>query len=206
MKRILESDKNAVKEAADQLKSAKVISFATDTVYGFAVDASSKNSVDELYKLKKRDKKKPIAIFLSKKEDAKKYFEISEKEEKIIENFMPGAITLVVKKRSDVKNLAQNLNLNDDYIGFRIVKSDFLEKLLAEFGGALAVTSANISGANSTISADEVFAGFSENKDLLLIDGGICKEKIPSTVVKIENNSVIILREGAVNSELIKNI
>lgn len=183
--------------AVDFLCAGKAIIFATDTVYGIAVDASNTKAVEYIYKLKNRDKKKPIAIFLPNIETAEKIFIFSKKAKEIAQKFSQESLTLVLKKQPDpLINLAKNLNENDDFLGFRIVEKKFIRELLQTFGGVLAVTSANISGASSAISADEVKKYFNFDDSVLLIDGGTCQEKIPSAVIKIDGEVATILRHG----------
>src|SRR3989338_5764071 len=95
MKIISQNDKNAIKIAVDFLKNNKIISLATDTIYGLAVDASSKIAVDALYDFKKRQKSKPIAIFLPNLAMAKEIFVYDEISQKIAKIFLPGALTFV---------------------------------------------------------------------------------------------------------------
>ena len=148
MKIINEKDFAAVDIAADLLKAGKIISFPTDTVYGFAVDASNKEAVTNLYQLKNRDQKKPIAIFVKDIASAKKIFSFSKKAEEIAEKFLPGALTLVLPIKCGTSlELASNLNNNHDgFLGFRIVNTDFIKKLFEKLDGIIAVTSANLSG------------------------------------------------------------
>ena len=92
-----EKKSNAVDVAIDFLQKGKVISFATDTVYGVAVDATNPKAVEGLYKLKKRDKNKPIAIFLKNLESAKKLFIFNDLASEVVEKYMPGDITAILK-------------------------------------------------------------------------------------------------------------
>lgn len=202
MKIISQNDENAVEIAIEYLKNAKVIFFATDTVYGAAVDASSQDAVAKLYEIKNRQKNKPIAIFIHNVKMAQEIFEFSQKAQEIADEFLPGALTVVLKtKNRENLNLAKNLNENDEFLGFRIVKNGFIEILLEKFAGILAVTSANISGCDAAICADDVKKAFKEQKsDFLLIDGGICKEKIASTVIKIDGEKLETLRLGAIKN------
>lgn len=195
MKIISEKDPQAISCAVDFLRAGKIISFATDTVYGVAVDASNYKAIEGLYAIKKRDQNKPIAIFLSDLQMAKKIFIFDEMAKKVVEKFGQQPFTLVLKKRHDSSiNLAENLNKNNAFLGFRIVKKDFIDELLKMFNGVLAVTSANISGFKPSISADQVKSNVAEID--LLIDGGVCEKKIPSAVIKIDNGQIKILREG----------
>ncbi len=197
MKIISEKDSAAISLAVDFLCAGKVISFATDTVYGIAVDASNNKAIERIYSIKKRDKNKPIAIFLPNLLMAEKILSFDEMAKKVAEKFSQIPLTLILKKRpSALINLAPNLNQNDEFLGFRIVEKNFISELLKNFGGVLAVTSANISGGEASISAAQVKNYFNFNDIDLLIDGGICAKKIPSTVIKISDNQMTILREG----------
>lgn len=204
MKIIHEENPQALELAVAALRSGKIISFSCDTVYGIAADACNSKAVDGLYKLKNRDQKKPIAIFLQSLDEAKRLFYFDKNSEKLAEQFLPGALTLVLKTRPEAANiLASNLNQNgDNFLGFRIIDLPFVKNLLAKFGGVLAVTSANLSNEEAAISADEVKKNLSNSDLELLIDGGISQQKISSTVVKVDDGKVSILRHGAVKITL----
>jgi L-threonylcarbamoyladenylate synthase len=204
---IKQSDQNAIELACQALHEGKIISFASDTVYGIGVDATNFKAVEDLYKIKNRDQNKPIAIFLKDLEAAKKIFYFDEISNKIAEKFLPGKLTLVLKKKpQELTKIAFNLNNSDDeFLGFRLIKNDFIENLLEKFGGILAVSSANLSNQNSATSAIEVKKYFAKSNLALLIDGGKSAELEPSTVVKIFDKNIIILRHGAIDESLILN-
>jgi L-threonylcarbamoyladenylate synthase len=190
-----EKKSNAVDVAIDFLQKGKVICFATDTVYGVAVDATNPKAVEGLYKLKKRDKNKPIAIFLKNLESAKKLFIFNDLANEIVKKYMPGDITVILKTTDFAKKfLAKNLNNNDnDFIGFRIIDSYFVQKLFEKYNGILAVSSANEASQNPCISASSVKKNL-KNLDLLI--AGKKTSKISSTIVKIIENELILIRQG----------
>ncbi len=197
MRIILENDSDAAQIAAEFLRQGLAISLATDTVYGIAVDATNLKAVEHLYQIKKRDKNKPIAIFLPDLKAAEKIFIFDDLSKKIAQQFLPGSLTLVLKKRPENPvHLASSLNENDDFLGLRIISSKFLDELFKIFPYPLAVTSANISGNNALISAAEIETQSDFLKIDLLIDGGVCKVKTPSTVAKIFEQKITILRQG----------
>lgn len=195
---VKEKDHNAVGIACEFLRAGKIISFATDTIYGIAVDANNYKAVESLYKIKNRDEKKPIAIFVKDLNAAEKIFYFDETAKKIAKKFMPGALTLVLKTKPEAfSNLASNLNRNiDNFLGFRVANSFFVKKIFENFDGNLAVSSANLSDQKNAISATEI-AKTLPNIDLI-IDGGTCDNKA-STVAKIFNNKISILRQGPIN-------
>ena len=190
-----EKKSNAVDVAIDFLQKGKVICFATDTVYGVAVDATNSKAVEGLYKLKKRDKNKPIAIFLKNLESAKKLFIFNDLASEIVEKYMPGDITVILKTTDFAKKiLAKNLNNNDnDFIGFRIIDSYFVQKLFEKYNGILAVSSANEASQNPCISASLVKKNL-KNLDLLI--AGKKTSKLSSTIVKIVDNELTLIRQG----------
>jgi len=192
---------NAISLAIEKLKNGKVIAIPTDTVYGLAVDAKNFNAIENLYHLKKRDKNKPLAIFLKNIEQIKKLFIVEEITKKLIEKYLPGKLTIVakIKDKTDIK-LAKNLNeIDDNFLGFRVVDSFFIKKLFNESDVILAVTSANISGNKVASSPSEIIKIFPEIE--LVISGDIL-ENSASTVVKINNSQLEIIRNGAIEIEL----
>lgn len=207
MQVIKEEQNDAVELAVKSLRAGKVISFATDTVYGIAADASNEAAVEGLYELKKRDKKNPIAIFVKDLASAKKIFYFDSLAQEIAEKFLPGKLTMVLKTNSESASLlAPNLNQNDDgFLGFRIVDKKFIAELLEKFNGILAVTSANLSSQKPSLDALQVTEYFSNSKLDLLIDGGLSKQKTASTVIKIYDKKMQILRQGSLNLSAYEN-
>jgi L-threonylcarbamoyladenylate synthase len=192
---------DAISLAIEKLKNGKVIAIPTDTVYGLAVDAKNFEAVENLYRLKKREKNKPLAIFLKNLEQIKKLFIVEDVTKKLIEKYLPGKLTIVakIKDKTDIK-LAKNLNeIDDDFLGFRVVDSFFIKKLFNEFDVILAVTSANISGNKVANSPSEIIKIFPQ---IELIISGDLLENSASTVVKIDNSQLTIIRESAIKIEL----
>lgn len=207
IKVIKESQANCIEYAVDFLKSGKILAFATDTVYGLAVDAKNFEAVENLYKIKKRDKTKAIAILLPNLARAKEIFIFDELANKIANKFLPGALTMVLEVKEQQSFLSKNLNINGNFLGFRIISSEFIDKIFTKFDGAIALTSANLSGNQSSITAQEIYRAFEKTTlDLLIIDSKKLKSKTASTVVKVSQNNLEILREGLIPIDKIKNL
>ena len=207
MRLIEENQTNAISLAIEFLRTKKIIAFACDTIYGIACNASDFEAVEALYKIKNRNSNKPIAIFLRDLKQAKEIFYFDEVSKKIAEKFLPGALTLVLKtKKQGSLKLAKNLNNNDDFLGFRIIDKPFIKKLLDEFDGVLAVTSANISNQNAANSIAEIINYF-KNDDILIIDDqSSSKIGKASTVIKIADKEIEILRYGAIDEKQIRDL
>ena len=196
---IKESNSNAVDLACDFLRRGKIISFGSDTVYGIAVDALNSQAVENLYHLKNRDEKKPVAIFVKDLAAAKKIFMFDELSE---------SLTMVLKIKPESAELFPScLNKKaDGFLGFRIIDCEFVKNLLEKFGGILAVSSANPANQTAATNGEEVEKYFTKSNLDLLIDGGESKQKQASTVVKISNGNLEILRLGAISKSNFLNL
>jgi L-threonylcarbamoyladenylate synthase len=203
---IKEKDPNATKIAAEILRNNGIICFATETVYALACNAISDEAVLKLYKTKKRDLDKPISIFVKNQKMAEKFLFFNEAEKKISKNFMPGMITLVLKKKeTDLPELKiSSLLSNGENIGLRIPNHKFCLELLNEFGGIIAATSANPSEKMPAINFDQAKEYFN-NKIDLIIDGGICAHKMASTVLEVDGG-IKIIRSGAISKNQLENL
>ncbi len=198
MQIIKESDPKSVHQACCVLQEGGVVSFPTDTVYGLAADATNFAAVEKIFKLKARDPKKPIAIFVKDLKTAEKIFLFDDLAKEFAKKFTSESLTLVLRINPKISNpLASNLNINnDEFLGFRIVNHNFVQNLLSKFNGILAVTSANTSGQNAAISAKEVEEYFCDSDLDLLIDGEKSGSGSASSVIKINDGKFEILRSN----------
>lgn len=131
--------------------------------------------------------------------DIEKYAYVNENAQKLIDHFMPGMITLVLKKKSI---LSDDFTAGYDTIGIRIPDDPFVLKLLKEVGPML-VTSANISGQETLLNDQEVYKQF-EGKIKMIVKGE-CKSTLASTVIKVDED-VTILRQGCIQEEEIREV
>ena len=116
--------KDDIIKTSEIIKSGKIAILPTDTVYGLVVDALNEDAVRRLYNLKHRDFCKPCSVITSDIEMIKKITKKLEPlEEKIIENFLPGALTIVLKKNEKIPSI---VTANLDTIGVRIPDNKFL--------------------------------------------------------------------------------
>lgn len=184
-------------EIVDIIKRDGIVVFPTETVYGIGGNALSENVIKNIYNIKKRPQEKALNILVKNKEEIKKYAYISnELEEEIIDKFMPGPITIILKKRkSQIPDL---LTGNNDTIGIRIPDNDIVKKILEKCNLPIAAPSANISGKPSSIILEDIKPDFDGKVDAF-IDGGKCKQNISSTIVKVIDGNIKILREGIIS-------
>ena len=186
-------DENELNEIVNILKNDGVVIFPTETVYGIGCNAFSKKAIDRVYKAKQRPRDKAVNILVSSVDEIKKYAIISSKlEEEIITKYMPGPITLILKKK---KGFGEYFTSDNDTIGVRIPNNKIILEILKNIDFPLIAPSANLSGKPSGVNPKEIMKDFKSTADAI-IDGGESSLKVSSTIVKVENNEIKVLRQG----------
>lgn len=119
--------KEDIEQIAKLISDNRVVAFPTETVFGLGVKFGSHQALDALYELKHRDKGKAISMMIAKPEDIEKYAYVNEAAKKIIDAFMPGMITIILKKRPFIDDYFTAFL---DTIGIRIPDDPFVLALL----------------------------------------------------------------------------
>ena len=199
-----EMNNDELEEVAEIIRNGGVVIFPTETVYGIGGNALNTETIKKIYEVKKRPSSKPLSILVKDKDEIGKYAQItSEIEKKIIDNFMPGPITLVLKKKENI--IPEIVTAGNDTIGVRIPNNNIIAQVLKSCSLPIAAPSANISGQPSSTKLEDVIDDFNGKVDAM-IDGGECTEKVSSTVVQVVDGKVRILREGVITIEDINKV
>ena len=204
MKIISSKDIKVIEVSINTLKKEKVIVFPTDTVYGLLCDISSKKAVNLLFKIKKRNKKKPLPIFVGNISLAKKIAHINKKQERFLKKVWPGQVTVILKSK---KKYFEGVSKNNR-IGLRIPKYKLLNNLLKKIKIPLSGTSANISKKPSSTNIEKIINQFKSEKNQpdLIVGANKLKKSEPSTIVDLTKSDIKILREGAIKEKKIKSM
>ena len=195
MKRYKQTEIN---ELAKILKNDGVISVPTDTVYGVCARMNSKKAHDNLMQVKKRPIEKTLPIMCADKEQIKSIAIVDEKAEKIIQEFMPGPITLILNKKDDIPTYVNN---GRKTIAVRMASSKVLKELIQKTGCPLFMSSANQSGEPTCANLDEI------EKSCPTLNGmmeGNVSFNISSTIVDCTLDNIRILRNGPISIEQIE--
>lgn len=140
--------------ASDLLLAGEVIALPTDTVYGLACDANNEKAIQKLYNIKGRNFHKPVAICVKDLSAFRHYGQAEHLNDALLERLMPGPITIVIERSTNLSN--RFLNPSTSKIGIRIPDFQFIRKLCALCGDQpLALTSANRSAERSSLSIQE---------------------------------------------------
>lgn len=190
-----------INEVAKALKAGEVISFATETVYGVGVISSSEEAFKRLAATKRRPPEKPFTMMLANPKDAGNHAIIDAKAQRIMERFMPGEITVLLKARP---NLDPWITMGLETIGIRVPDSKFVRDLIEKTGEPLLVTSANHSGEATAKSFEEAYAAL--NGEIYGVVKGVCHSQKASTIVNLsKEGEITLVREGGIPFEDIKN-
>ncbi len=189
---------NQMNEICDVIQKGGIVAFPTETVYGVGIHFNDEEALDRLMEAKNRDYSKAITLMVADKADISQYAYISPQAQKMIDQFMPGMITLIFKKKESVHDIMTN---GKSTIGIRIPDSEFVLSLLKKVGPML-VTSANLSQHSNTTSTQEVLNQLDGRIDLVV--DGKTSDNIASTVVDVSQDEIKILRDGKITKEQIE--
>lgn len=139
------------------LKNDGIISVPTDTVYGICSRISTQKAHDKLVAVKNRPEEKSFPVMCANIEQIKSIALVNEIAEKIIKSFMPGPITIVLKKNKDLPNYVTN---GKDTIAIRMATSKEMKEIIEKIESPLFMTSANISGKPTCNSLEKMLAHY----------------------------------------------
>lgn len=171
----------------------------TDTLYGLAGSALSREAFDRIFELKKRNSQSPFIILINSIEDLKLFdIEIGDESRKILDKYWPGKISVILPCNSEKFSY---LHLGTKTLAFRMPDKKDLLELLKQTGPLLA-PSANYFGEIPALTIEEAKSYFGDSVDFYIDEGKL--ESLPSTLIKMENERVAVLREGAVDKKTIQ--
>lgn len=177
--------------------------FPTETVYGIAANAFSEVAVKKIYSAKGRPSDNPLIVHVANKEQIKEICIIeNEIEQKLINKFMPGPFTLILKKKDVIPDI---VSASLDTVGIRMPSNIIANQFINECKVPIAAPSANISGKPSGTIVDDIIAELDGKVDAM-IDGGMVDIGLESTVVKVIDGVPEILRPGKITKEDIINV
>ncbi|MCI6745543.1 threonylcarbamoyl-AMP synthase [Erysipelotrichaceae bacterium Oil+RF-744-GAM-WT-6] len=187
-------------ELAEILNHDGVISVPTDTVFGVCARMDSEAAQEHLRDVKHRPLTKAFPIMCSDEAQIKTVAEVTPLGEKMIRAFMPGPVTLILKKKAEVPAY---VNGNMETLAVRMATSEPVKKLIEAVGCPLFMTSANQSGQPVCTSLDEIEHACPD------LDGMMEGEPHfgeASTIIDCTKEEPVILRQGPVTMEQIQRV
>jgi len=185
------------------LKNGGLVAFPTDTVYGLGACFSNLDAVERIYRVKQRPQNMGLPLLLA---DIPQISEVAESVPPVAwllaRRFLPGGLTLVLSKAKSVPDIVTG---GGETVAVRIPAHPVPIALIKGLGAAIIGTSANVSGRQSALTADEVRSQFGDGIDLI-IDGGRCRGGIESTIIDVTGDVPRLLREGTVSREELEKV
>ncbi len=199
-----DSKKNAQTflRAGDIIRNGGLVAFPTETVYGLGGNALDADAARKIYAAKGRPSDNPLIIHIAKIEDADKYCRTIPMYYKLAEKFLPGPLTVILPKRDCIPPTVTG---GLDTVAVRLPSDENARKLIEAAGVPIAAPSANRSGKPSPTTAKHVLDDM-DGRIEMIIDGGPCEIGLESTIVKIDEDCLTILRPGGITAEMLSEI
>lgn len=199
-----EIDDTAILEISKALKKGKLVVFPTDTVYGIGTNAYDSDACKKIYEVKGRPKYKPLSVLVSNMSMLREMVDdISPVEQKLINAFWPGPLTIKFKKKDGV--LPDIISAGDDYVRARLMSNGLIYTLIQTSGVPIVAPSANLSGSLTGTKIQNIIHELGDKVDYIL-DCGDIESDMVSTIVQVEEEKVVILREGKIKKEELAKI
>ena len=196
---VVSCDENGISKIVKSYENGEIIAFPTDTVYGLGCDPFKKDSIAQIYELKKRDGKKRFPILGISKVELKKIVEFNSDAEKISDMFWPGQVTMLLPIKKEISQKIEN----DGKLAVRVPDNECVLTILKECKLIIG-TSANISGEKSILNAYELKIKLPEVD--VLVDGGKITSQGESTIIDFIDGKLKMIREGSVSKKEIEDI
>lgn len=168
--------------------------YPTETAYALGCDVANQKAVDLMFKLKKRAKSKTLPLIAGSLAMVKRYCKMSAEEGRLAKRYWPGALTMVLNVAPN--QLSKGIVAKDGTVAIRVSSNKMARELSRELGAPLVSTSANLAGEDECYSINDAKKSFSNS--VMFLDGGRLKKQKPSTIVKIIDGKIKILRQGEI--------
>jgi len=198
---VLPFNTDAIARAAALVAAGQPVAVPTETVYGLAADARNADAVARIYAAKGRPDFNPLIVHVADMAAAERLGVFGAAERTLAARFWPGPLTLVVPRSADCP-VASIATAGLDTIAIRVPGHRAMQALLAATGAPLAAPSANASGGVSPTRAAHVVATL-HGRITLMIDDGPCTAGVESTIARVANGVIEVLRPGPVTDDML---
>lgn len=200
----IEIDDDTIAQISSAIKRGKIAVFKTDTVYGIGTNVFDEDACKRIYEIKGRPIHKPLIVLISDISMLKEIVDfISPAEQKLIDAFWPGPLTIKFKKKENV--LPDIISAGDEYVRVRLLKNGLAYNIIKTAGVPIVAPSANLSGSPTGTDIKNIINELDGKVDYIL-DSGNVNNDITSTIVEVSNEKAIVIREGKINKEEIAKV
>lgn len=195
----LSNCKDVALEASKIVRDGGVLLYPTETVYGLGCDATNLTALNRVYEIKGRDSSKFPILLAQDASQVEQFVHFNESSRSFAQTW-PASVTIIFEKTAKAEGLSFP---HVKEVSFRVSPHQFCNELTKQAGNPVVATSANLSGASTGRSIDEILEQLGEKAALVdvIIDAGELPLSEPSTIVDCTRDTPIILREGAISKE-----
>jgi L-threonylcarbamoyladenylate synthase len=191
----------ALEEAIATIQNGGVVAFPTDTVYGIGASLNHREAMARIYRIKGRAQEKPIPILIARPDVIDTLTDDPDPDLIALANrFWPGPLTIILTANDA---LPPEVLAPDRTFGVRLPDHSVPLAIAHHNGGAIATTSANLSGMAPATTAKAIEEMLGDALDIIL-DGGIAPADTASTVIRREGATISVLREGSVTVDQLR--
>lgn len=195
--------KEGIERAAELIKKGEVVVFPTETVYGLGANAFDKNAVRKIFEVKGRPMDNPLIVHIADIAQIDKLAcEVTLQARKVMQAFMPGPITIIVKKSDAIPD---EVSAGLKTVGIRFPSHAVAQEFIRACGVPIAAPSANTSTKISPTTAEHVYEDL-KGKVEIILQGGSCQVGIESTILDMSTEIPTILRPGAITEEMLAEV
>ena len=199
--KLFNTEENEINKAGEIIRNGGLVAFPTETVYGLGASAFDVDAAKKIYAAKGRPSDNPLIVHIcDKAQIADIAAEIPDAAQIVIDKFMPGPVTVILKKKPVVPD---DVTAGLDTVAIRFPAHETAQRLIAAAGVPIAAPSANLSGKPSPTKAKHVIKDMTGRIDAI-IDGGDCNVGVESTIVDFTGERSVILRPGGVTYDDLK--
>ncbi len=194
------TDPSAIAEAVSALRQGFLIIFPTDTAYGIGADILQESALEAVQALKGREQGKPLPLIAADMAQVEAFADLTPGERLLAERYWPGPLTILLKPRESV---SQKVTIGQSRVGIRVPNSTVARTVAAKLGRPIVATSANPTGAGAPYGPSAVLNAFQGRSDgpAVFLDAGDLPVVLPSTIVELLDENVIVRRPGPIQVE-----
>lgn len=201
--RILQPTPQNIRLCADAIVDGAVVAFPTETVYGLGADAGNENAVREIFRVKGRPSDNPLIVHVADETQIEEVArDVPPVARKLMQAFMPGALTLVLKKKPHIPDC---VTAGLDTVGVRMPSHPVCRDFLRACDRPVCAPSANTSTLPSPTVAEHVFRDL-HGKIGYVLDGGACTYGVESTIVDVSGAKPRLLRAGGISRAALQEV
>jgi len=198
---IINQDTISIAQIVEELKKGSVIVYPTETTYGLGCRMTDAAAVSRIFDIKQRQQEKSVLVVADDIAVIKEYVVWNPLLEDLAEKYWPGPLTIVAHVRDEkIEKLPDGVVGPQDTLAFRVTSHPLAHDIAHDLGEPLVSTSANIASMDSPYDITDVIAMFEgqEYQPDIIVDGGVLPHQPASTIVRVTDGFVEVLRQGEV--------